>query len=241
MDFVKAWWVEHRPAILGKIVAPIAVALGRSLRLKIEGIEETMAIPGGKIYLLWHGRTIVPGYTFGKKHLWVMISHSQDGEIQNKVLSRLGYQVIRGSTARGGERALIESIRCLKSGGVMAITPDGPRGPSGIVQHGVMVMARKARVPLIPVGISASPRKLFRAWDQHMLPYPFSKALILGGKPIYIPPEANEEELESIRLLVQAEMHRLQNEAEKRLGYTVSQSEAEKAIWLANKEGQLGQ
>ena len=116
----------------------------------------------------------------------------------------------------------------------MAITPDGPRGPSGIVQSGVMVMAHKARVPLVPVGISARPRKLIKSWDRHLIPYPFAKGLIIIGRPIYIPPEANDTEVETIRLLVQAEMHRLQNEAEQRLGFEVSALEHRQAEWLTH-------
>lgn len=228
---MKNWWRINRPQLIGGLIFRVARLIGITLRTKTEGWEDIKKIPGGKVLLTWHGRTVVPGQFFGSEQFWVIISQSRDGEIQNRILQRMGYRVIRGSTGRGGERALAESIRCLKNGNTMAITPDGPRGPSGVVQPGVMLMAKKARVPLVPVGISARPRKLMKSWDSHLIPYPFAKGLILFGKPIYVPADAGPDEIEAIRLYVQAEMHRMQNEAESRLGFKLSESDQERAIW----------
>lgn len=228
---MKDWWRRSRPELIGWLIYLAARLIGLTLRTKVEGWEKIKRIPGGKLLLTWHGRTVVPGQFFGCERFWVMVSHSRDGEIQNRILSRMGYQVIRGSTGRGGERALVESIRCLKNGGTMAMTPDGPRGPSGIVQPGVMLMAKKSRVPIVPVGISARPRHLARSWDRHLIPAPFAKGLVLFGKPIYIPPQATAVELEAIRMLVQAEMHRMQNEAERRLGLPLSEPDLVAAQW----------
>jgi lysophospholipid acyltransferase (LPLAT)-like uncharacterized protein len=217
---MKWWWRRNRPKLIGWLIYGFARLLGASLRTKVENWHETKAMAGGKILLTWHGRTYLAGQFFRNEGFWVIISHSSDGEIQNRIMQKMGYHVIRGSTGRGGERALIESIRVLRDGKTMAITPDGPRGPSGVVQGGVMAMARKSGAALVPVGISARPRILAGSWDRHQIPLPFARCLILFGAPIYVPKDADEAEVERLRLLLQSEMHRLEDEAESRLGYT---------------------
>ena len=137
----------------------------------------------------------------------MIISQSNDGEIQTGIFKRLGYKVIRGSTGRGGVRAAIEAIKVLKAGGTMAMTPDGPRGPSGVVQGGVMLMALKSGARLIPVGLASKPCIRFKSWDRYMLPLPFAKALILFGEPMTVPAGADEATVEEIRLKFEAAIH----------------------------------
>src|SRR5476649_1139552 len=110
------------------------------------------------IFCGWHGRSFAFSDYFRGRGWYVIISHSSDGEMQTRIFSRLGYKIIRGSTGRGGVRAAREAITALEEGGTMAMTPDGPRGPSGVVQGGVMLMARKSGAGLVPVGIAARPR-----------------------------------------------------------------------------------
>lgn len=92
----------------------------------------------------------------------------------------------------------------------MAMTPDGPRGPSGVVQGGVMLMAHKSGAGLVPVGISAKKAFYAKSWDKYMLPYPFSKARMIFGEPMFVPENATDEEVEAIRLKFEQEIHRLQ-------------------------------
>jgi lysophospholipid acyltransferase (LPLAT)-like uncharacterized protein len=219
---MKWWWRRNRPELIGGLIYRFARLLGMTLRTRTEGWEAARDLPGGKILLTWHGRTYIAGQFFRNAGFWVIISHSRDGEIQYRILNRMGFHVIRGSTGRGGERALVESIRCLRQGNTMAITPDGPRGPSGVVQGGVMAMARKSGAALIPVGISARPRILVKSWDRHQVPLPFARGLIIFGAPLYVPADADEAAVEAIRLQLEAEMHRLQDEAERQLGFAPS-------------------
>ena len=96
----------------------------------------------------------------------------------------------------------------------MAMTPDGPRGPSGVVQNGVIYMAQKSGAALVPVGIASRPCARFKSWDKYILPCPFAKAIMIFGAPIYIQQSATEEEAESIRLQLENEIHRLELIAE---------------------------
>ena len=212
-----AWWHHHRPRLVSGLIYCIAAGIGKTLRYKLVGRDKIDASHAA-IYLMWHGRTFVPGQFHRGKGMYVIISHSRDGEMQNRIFQRLGFSVIRGSTGRGGARALVESIRALQAGHSMAITPDGPRGPSGVVQPGVMLMAKKSGAPLVPIGASARRRKLFRSWDQYLVPWPFTLCSIVAGEHFYVPPDADDAEIEAIRLRVEAEMHRVQTEAEKVLG-----------------------
>jgi hypothetical protein len=188
--------------------------IGMTLRIKTEGWEEVRNLPCGKIYCGWHGRSFIPAQFFKGRGVWCIISHSRDGEMQKRIFTRYGFRVIRGSTGRGGERALVESIRVLRQGDEMAITPDGPRGPSGVVQPGVLMMARKSGCALVPVGSSARRGWYAPTWDRYMIPWAFSRAAFVFGAPIYVPSDADEDTVEGIRQNLEAEIHRMQARAD---------------------------
>ncbi|HZH98856.1 MAG TPA: DUF374 domain-containing protein, partial [Fimbriimonadaceae bacterium] len=148
---MKQWWRDRRPYVVSGGVYFAARLIGKSLRLRVEGHERLAEIEGGKIVCGWHGRSLIPANFFKGKGVWAIISLSRDGEMQKRIFTKFGFQIIRGSTGRGGARAAVESIRVLRTGDTMAVTPDGPRGPSGVVQPGVILMAQKSGAALIPV------------------------------------------------------------------------------------------
>jgi lysophospholipid acyltransferase (LPLAT)-like uncharacterized protein len=216
---MKAWWRRVRPRVLGGPIAFLVRLIGYTLRIRTVDEEKFESIQGGKVLCGWHGRSSIAGAKYRGRGFWVIISLSKDGEIQNSIFKRLGFKTIRGSTGRGGERALIESIRALRDGGTMALTPDGPRGPSGIVQGGIMAMAKKSGCALVPVGISSRPRIILKnAWDRHMIPVPFGKSMMVFGDACYVSKDAAAEEIEALRLKLQTEITRLDLEAERLLG-----------------------
>src|ERR1044071_1231057 len=112
--------------------------LGMTMRIRYEGFERIAEQEkvGGAILLTWHGRSLIPANVFRGRGYWVLISLSRDGEIQNEIFKRYGFRSIRGSTGRGGARGLLQLVRKIKEGGVTALTPDGPRGPTHVVQPG---------------------------------------------------------------------------------------------------------
>jgi len=218
---VKRWWRRVRPAVLSRFAYWLVRLLGTTWRIKVLNYEKIQDLEGGKVLCGWHGRSMIASIHFRKKGFWVIISKSKDGDIQTHIFENLGFKVIRGSTGRGGERALIESIRELRKGETMAITPDGPRGPNKVVQGGIMVMAKKAGAWLVPCGVSARPRFLAKSWDRYMIPAPFAKCLLNFGEPVLLPKDATDEEIEQIRLQFESEITRLETEAEKMLGFAV--------------------
>jgi len=215
MATLKDRWRAIRPKAITGTVFVIVRAICATLRV------ETVDFPsneGGAIFCGWHGQSLVFANYFRNRSWWVIISHSNDGEMQTRIFRKYGYQIIRGSTKRGGVRAAVEAIRALKEGGTLAMTPDGPRGPSGVVQGGVMLMAQKSGARLIPVGISARPQIRAKSWDRYMFPLPFGKAIMIFGEPLTVPKDADEAEVERVRLALENEIHRLQEEADRSLG-----------------------
>ena len=170
-----------------------------TLRVRIVGGERVQALQEsgvGVILVTWHGRTMLPIAHFRNRGYWAIISTSRDGEYQNQIFGRFGWQTVRGSTsARGAVQAALTVTKQLKRGATLAFTPDGPRGPSHVVQPGAIFLAQKSGSPIIPTGISAYPRKLSRrSWDHYLIPHPFSRVVWLYGDPIYIPADAKSEE-----------------------------------------------
>jgi lysophospholipid acyltransferase (LPLAT)-like uncharacterized protein len=197
--------------------------LSATLRIRVVGeerVDELQQRGAGLILATWHGRSLVPLNRFRGRGYWAIISTSRDGEYQNRIFRRFGYQTVRGSTsARGAVRAALAMTRRLKDGATLAITPDGPRGPSRRVQPGAIFLAQKSGCPIIPAGISASPRKLCRAWDSYLIPMPFARCALIYGEPIYVPVEAKtEEELQIWADRVGAALDALQAEAERIVG-----------------------
>ena len=203
-------------------LATLVRLIGFTLRIQTVNEEKFEGVQGSKILCGWHARSSIAGAKYRNRGFWVIISLSKDGDMQNRIFERLGFKTIRGSTGRGGERALVESIRVLKQGATMALTPDGPRGPNGIAQPGILAMAKKSGCALVPVGISTRPRILLHTWDRHMVPLPFGKACMVYGDPYRVAKDATDEEIETIRLKLQEDMHALQEEAERRLGQPIT-------------------
>ncbi len=214
--------MNEAPSLRSRFIGVFAYGLVRTLgalqTTTIVGLAKSETDPIS-IYCGWHGRSLLFANYFRRKSIGVIISNSNDGDIQAAIFRRLRYKVIRGSSGRGGERALVEAIRALKAGHSLAMTPDGPRGPSHELQPGVVMMARKTGAALVPVGISCSRRKLMRSWDRYMLPLPFGKARLIFGEPIHVAPNATDAEMESARLQLQSEINRLETEAERVCGH----------------------
>lgn len=172
--------------------------IGRTSRLTVMGydrVEEMIRSRQGFIFMLWHGRTMLPVYFYRNMGVHAIIALSRDGELQSRIFRRFGFEVIRGSTGRGGVKAALTAVKRLREGGMLAITPDGPLGPANEIQDGTVFMAKKAGVPIVPVGVGISRRKLMPTWDSYALPMPFCRCSMVFGEPLTLPAEADDAEL----------------------------------------------
>lgn len=136
-----------------------------NLTMKIETIGLDLVEPFLKegrnvIFAFWHGRQLMmPFAPFNIGRAAVLISLHQDGELISRTISYFGLKSIRGSTTRGGSRAVLQMIRMSGENLDLAITPDGPRGPRFKVQRGVIEIARKTGLPIFPATFSSSKKK----------------------------------------------------------------------------------
>lgn len=182
-------------ALIFRVLWLISTAIAGTVRFRIDGwekLEKLIADQKGGLVLLWHGVTMLPIYYCRHMGLYSIVSVSRDGELQNRLLRSRGFHTIRGSSARGGARALLESIRRIQEGKVMAYTPDGPKGPPKKVQPGAVSIAKRSGCPVLPVGVACTPCKRLSSWDSHMVPVPFARAVISFGDPLHIAPDEDE-------------------------------------------------
>lgn len=189
-------------------------ALCATLRVTVEGEEEAMAAlkaQNGGFLICWHGRTLFPTDRFRGRGYGTLISMSRDGSLMAQYQRNLGMVTIRGSTKRRGVLAAREVLTFLDKGGVMLMTPDGPRGPSHIVQSGVVFLAKKSGKGVIPGGVAASPCWHLNSWDKYLIPKPFARACIHFGDPFFVAPD---ESLEAAAERLAAVMNELETRAE---------------------------
>lgn len=185
--------------------------IGRTSRFTVKGFDRfrEMARSGqGLIIIVWHGRTMLPVFYCRNMGIQAIISLSRDGELQSRIFERFGFAVIRGSSGRGGMKAALTAVKRLQEGGVLAITPDGPKGPANEVQDGTIFMAKKAGVPIMPLGVGISRRKLMPTWDSYALPKPFCRCGLIFGEPLEVPGEAGDSELKEMLKNALDEMER---------------------------------
>jgi lysophospholipid acyltransferase (LPLAT)-like uncharacterized protein len=157
----------------------------------------------GAIYVSWHSRIMLSAPTQARLGVHVLVSRHGDGELIARAIEWLGYGTIRGSTTRGGARALLTLVRALEEGKDVAMTPDGPKGPRLHVQQGCVVAAMKARAAIVPVAFECSRAKRLRSWDRFMVPWPFAKVAVVAGDPVEPPSDLDEAGLELWRAKVQ--------------------------------------
>ncbi|MGH7710724.1 MAG: lysophospholipid acyltransferase family protein, partial [Gemmatimonadaceae bacterium] len=117
------------------------------------------------IFAFWHATMLPLLWQHRHEGVAVLISAHSDGEIIARICEALGYRTIRGSTSRGGARALVELTRALEDGVAVAITPDGPRGPVHSVAPGIVYASQRTQVPIIPIGVRASRAWRLATWD----------------------------------------------------------------------------
>jgi hypothetical protein len=141
---------------------------------------------------LWHGELLPLLWAHRNGGHVILVSEHGDGEIVARIIDRLGLATVRGSTTRGGSRALLGVIRVLEQGESAAFTPDGPRGPRHEWQSGILSAARRANAPIVCIRMAVSRSWRARSWDQFVIPKPFATIAIAYSDPIPVTGEHAE-------------------------------------------------
>ncbi len=208
------WLVRLAPA-LGRGYLRVVGATTR-YRFTVRGNPSPMpSTEGSVLWAFWHNRLLGPLVPARNRKVGVVISQSRDGELISRVVEGFGYVPLRGSSSRGGARALRAVVAHLGAGHDVAFTPDGPRGPRYQVQPGLAYVARKTGSPVMPVGVSLSRKIVFRSWDRFQLPLPFGRILLDFGEPLVFGPAVEEGEATAA---IQAALTDLTARADARLG-----------------------
>jgi len=211
---------------------PVASAILRFyfllIRIRSSGEEEIKKHlhEGGKaIAAIWHQRIlIVINYAgrFGEFAPAVMISQSRDGEMIADVYRRLNFRPVRGSSSRGGRKALAAMIADLVEHPFAVHVVDGPRGPRGVVKAGLISMAQHSGVPIVPVAASVTRAWVLKSWDRFLIPKPFSTVFVHWGAPIPIPASLDDTAFERLRGEIETTLRQFQDDTDRQCGWTES-------------------
>jgi len=189
-------------------------------------IRSMLNRPQPVIALAWHGRLLMLPYTWAfPQPLHCLVSRHGDGEYLARIIERLGFLTVRGSSEKsnkpgqkGGAAATRQLLRELNQGNSIAITPDGPRGPRMRMSDGVILLARMSGAPVVPVAWSTSRRRLLGTWDRFHFALPFSRFVIVYGEPIAVPRKLDDAGAETWRQRIEDALNDLTVKADAMAG-----------------------
>lgn len=161
-------------------------ALASTWRYRVIGgetIESLRASNTPFIFSLWHGQLLPLIWHHRDEGVAILVSEHRDGELIARLASSIGYRLVRGSTTRGGERALLSLVRELRSGREVAVTPDGPKGPARSYAAGALIAAQRSGAPIVPIAAHADRAWRLSSWDSFLIPKPFARVTVAYGPP----------------------------------------------------------
>jgi lysophospholipid acyltransferase (LPLAT)-like uncharacterized protein len=202
---VKPRWAEPLVAAVGFALVGL---LARTWRYRLVHRERAQALYDARrpfIFALWHNRILPLLYVHRDEGMVLLISRHRDGGHLATFAGRLGYRFVRGSSQRGGDVGLRGVVRALQGGSVVAVTPDGPRGPVERVKPGVVAAAQHAGVPIIPATARVSRSWTLGSWDRFAIPKPFARIDVVYGVPVEV--GTGKEGLRAGMAAVEAALH----------------------------------
>jgi lysophospholipid acyltransferase (LPLAT)-like uncharacterized protein len=199
--------------LISTVGYPVVAALGSTLRWRAEGLEHLAAVErSGRppIMAFWHGRILPATVYFRRRGIVVITSENFDGEWIAGIIERFGYGTARGSTSRGGRKALRQLTRDLAAGKPAAFTIDGPRGPARVAQPGALWLAKATGNPVLPFHIETDRHWTLNSWDRTQVPKPFATSAIVIGEPLYVARETDASGLDAVTRALQQQLQVLE-------------------------------
>jgi lysophospholipid acyltransferase (LPLAT)-like uncharacterized protein len=172
------------------------------------------------LYASWHCNLWHVSRTLSRQGMNVLVSQHRDGELIARMLAGIGYVPVRGSSTRGGARALRDLTRLARSGkGDLIVTVDGPRGPAQEPKEGILFAASRTGLPIVPVGLAVNRAWRARSWDRTIVGKPWARATVTYGEGLLVPAGVDRDELLGVwkPRLVEA-LHRAEQAAKAALG-----------------------
>lgn len=175
--------------------------------------------PVGRIGVIWHETLLLPTILFGGYGGVTLISQSADGDIATAIAEHFGWRVVRGSSTRGGVTAVREILAAAGDNKIdIAMPADGPRGPRREIKDGLLFLAAKTGMPLMPMGVGLASPWRFKSWDRFAIPKPFHRACVVFGEDIVVPADADRDVYAACRIRVQEAMNQVTIQAEATVG-----------------------
>lgn len=219
--------VDWRLGLLSGAAAGFIRGLRATVRLRHHGdagLREQERSGGHFILAFWHRHLLLMPYSYRGRRISVLVSQSKDGELIARTVAHFGIDASRGSSSRGGAAGLRSLLRKAGEGYDVAFTPDGPRGPVGVVQPGVILAAAATGLPVWPVALAATRHRRLRSWDRFVVPLPLSTVHFVYGEPLQVErrgdPAAAAEELKRRLDAAEGEAERLAGRSPEREGRT---------------------
>ncbi|HEY6009710.1 MAG TPA: lysophospholipid acyltransferase family protein [Geobacteraceae bacterium] len=200
--------------VLTRVLYLIIRLLRLTMRIEVRGGEilaDFARRSEGYIGVFWHGRLLMIPFAYPGRRMHVLIGTHRDGQLIADIVGLFGFGLVRGSSSKGGQEALREMVRLLADDIDLAITPDGPRGPSEVAKPGVAQVARLSGKAVVPVGFSATRAWRFASWDRFLVPKPFSRGVFVVGEPLRW---QHGEDLEEFRRRIETALRQATDVAE---------------------------
>ena len=200
-------WLRKSPLgrVLGAQIGAFYIRLvnwtTRWDRIDAQNYDTLLKDGTGVIATAWHGRLFMaPLWVPRRRRAVAMISRNDDGELIAALVRRFRVVAIRGSTydrekqrEKGGAEVFSDAVEELtQRHALLAITPDGPRGPRMRAQRGIAQLSILTRAPIQPIAFSVRRGKTMRSWDRFLLPWPFGRGVQIFGEPLW-PPEPGDD------------------------------------------------
>ncbi|MCC6348087.1 MAG: lysophospholipid acyltransferase family protein [Candidatus Eisenbacteria bacterium] len=211
------WWI----GVAATLGAAALWLLARTWRIEERNapeFEEAKRSHEPVIYALWHARQLPLVYVHRGRGTVVLVSQSRDGELISRILAAFGSQTARGSSTRGGDTAVRELLAAAAAGHCLAITPDGPRGPAGRAKPGLLQVAARSGLRVVPLASAARRSWVLRSWDRFRIPQPFARVCVAHAAPMAITAADDAGTLERERARVERAMDELTAEVMRRAG-----------------------
>jgi lysophospholipid acyltransferase (LPLAT)-like uncharacterized protein len=182
LDWRTRWSIRLGTAVLRLLAA--------TWRIRVHGrVPQRERVARGEsavVLCLWHGQMLPILVAHRGEPCTVLVSEHRDGEIIARILAAFGFSAARGSTTRGGSRALLQLAQLVRDGHDIAITPDGPRGPRREAAPGALLIAQRTGAPLVPLVAHVSAAWQLRSWDAFEIPKPFARVTVLYDAPVSV-------------------------------------------------------
>jgi lysophospholipid acyltransferase (LPLAT)-like uncharacterized protein len=209
--------------------------IGSTIRFERIGeprLNKIRALGKPLIWVFWHNTSFSMAWLARQRGIVVLNTTHFDGQWTRRVVERLGFGTVQGSSTRGGLSGLAGLAERLEAGCDVAFTVDGPRGPRYVAKPGPVLLARRTGCPMVVIQIGLQEKTTLRkTWDLFQIPRPYTRAVVLGEGPIVVPTDANRETIDRKLAELQAALERSRGAAEEWFGLSPDERERQRQRW----------